>query len=168
METAFQTDRGKIREHNEDSGGLFYNDTEWVLAIVADGMGGHQAGDVASTLALGFMKENWENTLEIDSIQAAEDWLHETIKQTNAYILSYAQKHPECRGMGTTIVVALCSSESVIVSHVGDSRGYVLSESGFLQLTSDHSLVNELVRQGEISEEEATVHPQKNVVLQAL
>lgn len=168
METAFKTDCGKIREHNEDSGGLFYSKTGQLLALVADGMGGHRAGDVASALALDFIKGHWEKTAEAISHAEAEHWLQETIKQANKHLLSYAGEHPECRGMGTTIVATLCMSEFAAIAHVGDSRCYLLEESGLTQVTKDHSLVNELVRQGEISEEEAAVHPRKHVLLQAL
>lgn len=168
METAFQTDCGKIREHNEDSGGLFYNQKDRLLAVVADGMGGHRAGDVASALALDFMKESWERIVEDPSEVQAEKWLSEIIQQANSHLLSYAAKHPECEGMGTTVVAALCAPEFAVIAHVGDSRCYLFDEEGLDQVTRDHSLVNELVRRGEITSEEAVGHPQKHVVLQAL
>ncbi|HEU5138490.1 MAG TPA: Stp1/IreP family PP2C-type Ser/Thr phosphatase [Bacillales bacterium] len=168
METAFITDCGKIRMHNEDSGGIFPNEKGLILAVVADGMGGHRAGDVASSLALDYIKKQWAQVGELDSGEAAGQWLRETINDTNTYILAYAQEHPECRGMGTTIVSALCSNKFVTVAHVGDSRGYMLKDKRLTQVTKDHSLVSELVRRGEISEEEADLHPRKHVLLQAL
>lgn len=168
MDTAFRTDCGKIRSHNEDSGGVFFKHSDLLLAVVADGMGGHRAGDVASALALNYIKDLWEKAGTLDSEEAARQWLQEAIKETNTYVLSYANQHPECRGMGTTVVAALCSSEFLTIAHVGDSRGYLLTEGRFVQVTKDHSLVGELVRQGEISEEEAEFHPRKHVLLQAL
>lgn len=168
METAFQTDCGKVREHNEDSGGLFYNQKGGLLAVVADGMGGHRAGDVASALALDFLKEQWEQTAAELQKQEAQSWLSETIQEANHHVKSYADEHPECEGMGTTVVAALCAPGFTVIAHVGDSRGYLLAEEAFNQVTRDHSLVNELVQRGDITEQEAAVHPQKHVVLQAL
>lgn len=168
METAFQTDCGKIRTHNEDSGGVFQHQTGHTLAIVADGMGGHRAGDVASALTLEYIKDRWEEADGLDSGQAATNWLQKTIQEANTHVLSYADEHPECQGMGTTVVAALCTPEFVTIIHVGDSRCYFLGTDGFAQVTKDHSLVGELVRQGEISKEEAASHPRKHVILQAL
>ncbi|HEX7066455.1 MAG TPA: Stp1/IreP family PP2C-type Ser/Thr phosphatase [Bacillales bacterium] len=168
METAFITDCGRIRAHNEDSGGIFSNEAGLILAIVADGMGGHRAGDVASTLALDYIKQRWAEAGDLGSGEAAGQWLKDTINDTNAHILAYAQEHPECRGMGTTIVSALCANEFVTIAHVGDSRGYLFGNTGLSQVTKDHSLVSELVRRGEISKEEADLHPRKHVLLQAL
>lgn len=170
METAFKTDCGQVRDHNEDSGGVLTHESGMLLAIVADGMGGHRAGDVASTLALDFVVEKWKKAKpeQVQSEEASRQWLTETIQAANTYILSHTKKHPECQGMGTTIVVALCSHQFLTLAHVGDSRGYLLGSQDFDQVTQDHSLVNELVRQGEISKEEAASHPRKNVILQAL
>lgn len=170
METAFKTDCGQIRDHNEDSGGIFTNQTDMVLAVVADGMGGHSAGDVASSLALEFVREKWKKARpeQIQTEQASRMWLSETIHEANTYIHTYADQHPACHGMGTTIVLALCSREFLTIAHVGDSRGYMMAGEEFVQVTKDHSLVNELVRQGEITEEEAASHPRKNVILQSL
>lgn len=168
IETAFQTNCGMIREHNEDSGGLLYNQKGDLLAVVADGMGGHRAGDVASALTLDFIKEKWTLTDESFTKEEAKTWLAETIQEANSDLLSYAAKHPECEGMGTTVVAALCAPEFIVIGHVGDSRCYMLMDQHLQQVTRDHSLVNEFVRRGEISEEEAAVHPQKHVVLQAL
>ncbi|HET7522113.1 MAG TPA: Stp1/IreP family PP2C-type Ser/Thr phosphatase [Bacillales bacterium] len=168
METAFMTDRGKIREHNEDNGGVFRNDKGWFFAVVADGMGGHRAGDVASELALEHLKNRWEAADSLETKEDAESWLPEVIRETNDYLLSYAGEHPECRGMGTTVVCAVCAPDFVTITHVGDSRCYVWGKEGLRQVTKDHSLVNELLRRGEISEEEAAVHPRKHVLLQAI
>ncbi|HET7579614.1 MAG TPA: Stp1/IreP family PP2C-type Ser/Thr phosphatase [Bacillales bacterium] len=168
MDTAFITDCGKIRDHNEDSGGVFSHHSGLLLAVVADGMGGHRAGDVASSLVLNYLKEHWEKADGLGSAQAAREWLKQTIDEANEYVLSYALEHPECRGMGTTVVAALCASDFLVIAHVGDSRGYMLGKERFVQVTRDHSLVSELVRQGEISEEEAAIHPRKHVLLKAL
>lgn len=167
MEFTFRTDVGQVRSHNEDSGGVFRNKTG-ILAMVADGMGGHRAGDVASSMATDYFREIWENNPELLSVKEAENWLKEQFEQLNKLLYTHAQKNAECQGMGTTLVVALCTEEFVSIAHIGDSRAYIGNEFGFNQKTADHSLVQELVRTGQITEEEAEHHPRKNVLLRAL
>ncbi|RBW67509.1 Stp1/IreP family PP2C-type Ser/Thr phosphatase [Bacillus taeanensis] len=168
METVFKTDKGKVRPHNEDSGGIFIKNNQSVLAVVADGMGGHRAGDVASTMAVSFLKEKWEHVNEVLTPHDAEKWLEAAILGANQKILDYAKNHPECKGMGTTLAAALCTEQYIIIAHIGDSRIYLLNENAFSLKTSDHSLVNELLKSGEITEEEASNHPRKHVLLRAL
>ncbi|MCY7783552.1 protein-serine/threonine phosphatase PrpC [Bacillus sp. FSL H8-0515] len=169
MLTALKTDTGKIRQHNEDDAGIFKGKDEFVLAVVADGMGGHLAGDVASKMAVKAMGEKWN---EAETIPAApsecEEWLIKQILAVNSKIYDHAQAHEECQGMGTTIVCALFTGKTVSVAHIGDSRCYLLQDDDFIQVTEDHSLVNELVRTGEISREDAEHHPRKNVLTKAL
>ncbi|WP_332690157.1 Stp1/IreP family PP2C-type Ser/Thr phosphatase [Halalkalibacter lacteus] len=167
MEFTFRTDVGKVRAHNEDSGGVFKNDIG-ILAVVADGMGGHRAGDVASAMTTDFLRSTWENVPEISSVVEAEKWLVSQFELLNEQLYSHADEHEECRGMGTTLVVALCTEEFISIAHIGDSRAYVFNEFGFHLKTSDHSLVQELVRNGQISQEEAEHHPRRNVLLRAL
>ncbi|MCO4850873.1 protein-serine/threonine phosphatase PrpC [Bacillus vallismortis] len=169
MLTALKTDTGKIRQHNEDDAGIFKGKDEFVLAVVADGMGGHLAGDVASKMAVKAMGEKWKEAETIPVAPAAcEKWLNEQILAVNSKIYEHAQAHEECQGMGTTIVCALFTGKTVSVAHIGDSRCYLLQDSDFIQVTEDHSLVNELVRTGEISREDAEHHPRKNVLTKAL
>lgn len=167
MNAIFQTDQGKIREHNEDNGAVFIKD-KGVLAVVADGMGGHLAGEEASARAVATIEEAWEAYDLSDSSKDA-GWLEETALQANLTIFNYAESHPECKGMGTTLVMALCRPETLTVAHVGDSRCYLISDQETIeQITEDHSLVNELVKSGQLSEEDADFHPRKNVLLRAL
>ncbi len=168
MKEVFQTDRGKVRLHNEDAGGVFINLDGDRLAIVADGMGGHRAGDVASEMSVSHLKQEWEKTKGIKDAETAETWLEEHIKKVNEILFDHALSHTECDGMGTTIVAAIATSLFATMANIGDSRGYILNESGFKQITEDHSLVNELVRTGQISKEDAEHHPRKNVLLRAL
>lgn len=168
MKAVYQTDRGKVRHHNEDAGGVFINHDGNRLAIVADGMGGHRAGDVASEMTLNVLKTEWETAKGIITAEEAENWLKEQITKVNGLLLEHAQNHLECDGMGTTIVAAIVTDRFATIAHIGDSRGYLLNESGFKQITEDHSLVNELVRSGQISKEDAEHHPRKNVLLRAL
>lgn len=168
MNGYFFTNQGQVRNHNEDSGGVFKNDAGQILAVVADGMGGHRAGDVASSLATSHLHTKWQEAEELHSPEQAEQWLKQVIHSVNEELKKYADEHEECQGMGTTVVVAICTDQFVSVAHIGDSRCYIANAFGFKQLTQDHSLVNELVRTGQISEEEAEHHPRKNVLLKAL
>lgn len=168
MKAVFMTDKGKIRQHNEDNGGIFLNLACQRLAIVADGMGGHRAGDVASEMALVCLKDLWEKTNEIETAEEAETWLLDHIKTVNQQIFQHSQAHDECNGMGTTIVAVICTNKFTTIANIGDSRCYMLNDIGFKQITEDHSLVNELVRSGQISKEDAEHHPRKNVLLRAL
>jgi serine/threonine protein phosphatase PrpC len=168
MKVVFQTDIGKIRAHNEDSGGVFQNKDGHYLAVVADGMGGHRAGDVASEMTISYLKKEWEQSEHISSPDIAEQWLKEHVAAVNRILFEHSLKHAECQGMGTTIVSAICTGQFATVGHIGDSRCYLLNKNGFQQITEDHSLVNELVKTGQISKEDAEHHPRKNVLLRAL
>jgi PPM family protein phosphatase len=168
MEGHFLTDRGQVRNHNEDSGGLFYNKEQQLIAVIADGMGGHQAGDVASKLATELVRDKWQQASELVTPAAIEAWLKASIVDINRSIYEHSLGNKECEGMGTTIVIAVCTKEFITIAHVGDSRCYLLNDDGFKQITEDHSLVNELVRSGQISEVDAEQHPRKNILLKAI
>ncbi|KKB39296.1 Stp1/IreP family PP2C-type Ser/Thr phosphatase [Bacillus thermotolerans] len=168
MDSVFRTDRGRVRLHNEDSGGVFVHASGSRLAIVADGMGGHNAGDVASQMAVEAIQSQWMQVKKIDDANQAERWLREAINESNEKVFSHANCSPECSGMGTTLVVALCTDRFCTIANIGDSRCYLFNEDGFVQLTEDHSLVNELVKSGEITKEEAEYHPRKNILTRAL
>ena len=138
------------------------------LAIVADGMGGHRAGDVASKMTVTNLQELWEKSEGIQTADQAEEWLKKHILQVNKLIYEHSKNNEECEGMGTTIEAVITTDRFTTVAHVGDSRSYILNDSGFQQLTEDHTLVNELVRSGQITKEDAEFHPRKNVILRAL
>lgn len=168
MESLFLTDRGQVREHNEDAGGIFYNQSKQLLAIIADGMGGHQSGDVASQMAVDMLREKWIELNQLNSPSKTEKWLSKTILNINKSIYERSQLKDELKGMGTTIVVALVTDEFLTIAHIGDSRCYLYNQNGFKQITEDHSLVNMLIRTGQISVEDAQNHPRKNIVSRAL
>ncbi|WP_307340162.1 Stp1/IreP family PP2C-type Ser/Thr phosphatase [Metabacillus malikii] len=167
METFYMSDRGKVRQHNEDSVGVFNNEIG-ILAIVADGMGGHLAGDVASQMTIQTFQSLWENVKQLDSPKDAENWFIHTALEVNKTVYEHSLANPECQGMGTTIVGAIITEEFATIGHIGDSRCYLFTQAGFTQITQDHSLVNELVKSGQISKEDAEHHPRKNVLLRAL
>ncbi|MGG3572046.1 Stp1/IreP family PP2C-type Ser/Thr phosphatase [Bacillus gobiensis] len=169
LNTVFLTDKGRVRPHNEDDGGIFNGQKDNLLAVVSDGMGGHLAGEVASRTAVSTLKDFWvQEELRSKTPADAEAWLSEKIKTVNQVIYDYAAIHPECQGMGTTIVCALFTGSFVTIAHIGDSRCYLLREGSLRQVTEDHSLVNELVRTGSLSKEDAENHPRKNVITKAL
>ncbi|KAB7708008.1 Stp1/IreP family PP2C-type Ser/Thr phosphatase [Bacillus aerolatus] len=168
MNSVFRTDKGRIRPHNEDNGGVFLNAAKDCLAIVADGMGGHNAGDVASQMTIETMKSQWLKIERIENANQAEQWLKTAILKSNEKVLLHAKDFPECSGMGTTLVAAICTASFCTIANIGDSRCYILNENGFSQITEDHSLVNELVKSGEITKEDAEHHPRKNVLTRAL
>ncbi|ASK63545.1 protein phosphatase [Virgibacillus phasianinus] len=168
MKGQFITDKGRVRNHNEDAGGLFLNQANQYLSVIADGMGGHQAGDVASQMATSIIEKEWPECHEINNPEDAEAWLKKIIHQVNVEIYKKSISQKECQGMGTTIVITICTEDFITVAHIGDSRCYLSNEDGFSQVTDDHSLVNELVRSGQITHEDAEHHPRKNVLLKAL
>lgn len=168
MKWQFMTDQGRVRNHNEDAGGVFINHADQCLSVIADGMGGHQAGDVASQMATSIIEKEWLEMNEMNKPEEAEQWLKTIIDQVNHQIYEKSISQKECQGMGTTIVMTICTQDFITVAHIGDSRCYMVNEEGFNQITEDHSLVNELVRSGQISLEDAEHHPRKNVLLKAL
>ena len=151
------SDTGKKRRRNEDS---------YVVApplfAVADGMGGAQAGEVASKLAAAALKETHPDGASGPEIVTA------LIQEANRRVYERAHADPTTSGMGTTMTVALVEGSEVTIGHVGDSRAYLVRGGQLEQLTEDHSLVNELLKSGKLSREEAEVHPQRSVITRAV
>ncbi|MCF6137057.1 Stp1/IreP family PP2C-type Ser/Thr phosphatase [Pseudalkalibacillus berkeleyi] len=166
LKAFFQTDQGKVRAHNEDNGAVIHISASDVFAVVADGMGGHNAGDVASQMAVNYMNDHLHTYM--NDHDDTKSTIHSLIEGANNNIYSYAEKNPECRGMGTTIVIVRANQSELHIGHVGDSRCYKIEGSTITQLTDDHTLVNELVKSGQITHEEAEYHPRRHVVLRAL
>ncbi|GEN34164.1 MULTISPECIES: Stp1/IreP family PP2C-type Ser/Thr phosphatase [Aneurinibacillus] len=168
MESAIQTHIGCVRQTNEDSGRIQRYDNGWILAIVADGMGGHQAGDVASQMAVDIICESLKDITDYTTPSELQQKLNNAIQLANERILTYAQEHEECRGMGTTVVIALMNHQLGVLAHIGDSRIYRYSQGILQQITSDHTLVNELLRNHQITQDEAANHPRRNILTRAL
>jgi len=167
IETAFASSIGRIRKSNQDFVKVFKNKSDTTLAIVCDGMGGHQGGDVASTMAVSHLGHNFEST-DFTDTNSAHKWIEVQLKSENETILKTADSFPDLNGMGTTIVLAFAFKDTALIAHLGDSRAYIYADGHFTQLTEDHSLVNELVKMGQITKEQAKHHPQKNIITQAL
>lgn len=168
MKSFYLTDPGIVRSHNEDSVIIVKNMLGEHMLIVADGMGGHRAGEVASGIAVSHLSERFKGLSSIGSKLDAINWLDENVAIINAEIIKYANNNPECMGMGTTLVVAILTDEFLIFGNVGDSSGFVLKNQKLHKVTKDHTLVNVLVESGELTEEEAINHPKKNVLMRAL
>lgn len=167
MEINFQTDVGQKRNTNQDYTGVFENQTGYKLAILADGMGGHQAGDIASQMAVNNLGESWKES-DISTPEKAAQWFIQALQKENSEIYTKGQSKPEYLGMGTTIVGAILLEDSFTLANIGDSRAYLMRNNELLQMTEDHSLVNELVKSGEITREMAANHPRKNVLTRSL
>jgi protein phosphatase len=168
MKSFYLTDAGKVRPHNEDSVAILKNLTGEYLLCVADGMGGHRKGEVASSLALTHLGKRFTECSSIGTKIDAANWLNDNVNEINNEILEYANSHEDSLGMGTTIVVALLTKEFLLFGNIGDSSGYVLKNKKLIKVTKDHTLVNLLVDAGELKPEEAKFHPKKNVLMKAL
>ncbi len=168
MKTYYQTDPGKVRSHNEDSVNIVENASGEYLLVVADGMGGHKAGEVASSLAVNELSKRFSNLSSIGTKEEAVIWLKEIIDEVNVKILKYAEEHIDASGLGTTCVCAIITPEFLLFGNIGDSSGFVYKNSKLYKVTKDHTLVNILLENGELTESAAKVHPQKNVLMKAL
>ncbi|HEY8909231.1 MAG TPA: Stp1/IreP family PP2C-type Ser/Thr phosphatase [Desulfosporosinus sp.] len=158
------SEKGCIRKNNEDS--FLVLPSEGLYAV-ADGMGGHRAGEVASSAALQELKQLVSGLGDVEG-EALESKLAEAFEQANRVVYQSSTTEPEKAGMGTTLTVLLVRSKTVVIAHVGDSRAYLWRDEVLTSLTTDHSLVGELVRLGQISAEEAEKHPQRHVLMRAV
>ncbi|AWM73854.1 Stp1/IreP family PP2C-type Ser/Thr phosphatase [Lactobacillus apis] len=167
IKTAFASSIGRIRKSNQDFVQVFKNKSGATMAIVCDGMGGHQGGDVASTMAVSHLGHSFSET-DFSDCANAHKWLDVQLSSENETILRTADRFPDLNGMGTTIVLAVVFDHQALIAHLGDSRAYGYAEGKFVQLVEDHSLVNELVKMGQITKQQALTHPQKNIITQSL
>lgn len=168
MKSFYLTDTGRVRSHNEDSVTIVKNASGEHLMIVADGMGGHRAGEIASSMVVTQIGKRFSNLSTIGSKMDAVKWLKENVDEVNDSILKYGEEHTESMGLGTTVVMALLTKEFLIFVNIGDSSGYVLKNKVLHKITKEHTLVNFLVETGELTPEEAINHPKKNVLMKAL
>lgn len=173
LEIAVRSDAGLVRPHNEDS---LYADSARGIAVVADGMGGYNAGEVASGMATSLLGAELEKLLAAHDGKRGRsgrgirdhEWLSRSIGRINGAIYDTALTQPQCAGMGTTLVMALFDDDGVTVAHLGDSRLYRLRAGQLQQITHDHSLLQEQIDSGLISPEEARLSRNKNLVTRAL
>lgn len=168
MQTFYMTDAGKVRTHNEDNVVIINNKNEEFILAVADGMGGHKAGEVASNIAIEHITENFEKIESFGKKEDAIEWLRNIVREINEKIFAYTKVHPESKGMGTTLVVAIKTKDYILYGNIGDSSGYVMKNEKLHKITKDHTLVNLLVSTGELTPEQAKFHPRKNLLTRAL
>lgn len=168
MQTYYLTDAGKVREHNEDSVTIVKNSHGDYLMAVADGMGGHRAGEIASSMTIEYLSNAFLAMEAIGDKATAVNFLRESVDIINKKIFAYTDEFPDSKGMGTTLVVAIVTDTYLLFGNIGDSSGFVIKENKLYKVTKDHTLVNLLVTTGELTEEEARMHPKKNVLMRAL
>lgn len=164
-----KTDAGKVRKTNQDAYFTGKLNENVILAVVCDGMGGANAGNIASETATkliaDYVGKSYRNGMSDDDL---EKLLKSAVVSANIEIYDMSLKNSEYFGMGTTTVAAVISESSAVICHVGDSRAYLVSDHLITQLTRDHSVVQTLVESGKLTPEEAKVHPRKNVITRAL
>lgn len=164
MELAYRTDRGQVRTQNEDAV-LILGDEHAGIALVADGMGGHEAGEVASQIVIEQFRRAFP-TLPASPMEM-ENWFRHNVELANEQVLDFS-KQANLVVMGTTIAGVCWYDDTIVIVHVGDSRVYAFRDGKLQQLTEDHSYVNVLKQLGELTEEEMRVHPKRNVITRAI
>ena len=166
MEISILTDVGQRRTNNQDYANQYKNKAGKSMVFLADGMGGHRAGNIASEMAVTDLGAAWVAT-EISTINEVREWFAEYLEKENQQIHRIGQDE-EHKGMGTTLEAVAIIDDQVLFAHVGDSRIGLVRNGEYHQLTSDHSLVNALLKAGQITEEEAAHHPQRNIITQSI
>ncbi len=168
MDAYYMTDSGRVRSHNEDSVTILKNASDEYLLVVADGMGGHRKGEVASSIVVSHLGKRFNETPSMGSKLDAITFLNDNINEINNLILTYGEEHEDSKGLGTTVVVALYTKNYLIFGNIGDSSGFVMKNGKIHKVTKDHTLVNLLVDAGNLTQDEAMTHPKKNVLMRAL
>jgi len=163
------TDTGNVRKQNQDYYDIIEFGQECLLAIVCDGMGGAKSGNIASRLAAdvfcGEVRRSIRSDLLVDDVKRI---MSDAVQLANQAVFEHAQLSDDFTGMGTTLVAAFVCGKTLIVANVGDSRAYLVESGGIRQITVDHSVVQLMLRRGEISREEARTHPGKNLITRAV
>ncbi|MHB1452445.1 MAG: Stp1/IreP family PP2C-type Ser/Thr phosphatase [Saccharofermentanales bacterium] len=164
------TDKGLIRSNNEDNYAVCTNSGEYPLVFVlADGMGGHRKGELASALAVEYAKEKIdENIGSLESIEQISKLLTDITERANVKVYLGSLDDSDNKGMGTTLTIAAIYDETLLVSHVGDCRVYLLRKNSLMRITVDHTLVQELVDMGKIIPSQAGNHPKRHILTRAL
>lgn len=169
MKIVAKTDKGMVRDSNQDAYAVGELPGEVAWAVVCDGMGGASGGNIASALAVKVISkkinDSYNEKMRDSSIA---NMLDSAITAANIEVYDMADSRPELRGMGTTVVCAVVRNNVAIIAHAGDSRAYLADKNGLRQITTDHSLVQDLVNKGKITAEEAEHHPNKNLITRAV
>jgi len=166
-----RSDCGRVREKNEDSFLVLFEqcNIRYPVFLVADGMGGHNGGEIASSMLTEYIKNKiLDNPERLQAQDERESFIKEIIHDANKIIFLKSKEETDLSGMGTTITMAVLLDSEVLFAHAGDSRAYIIRESEIIKVTEDHSYVQELVNSGQISSEEAEIHPKRNMITRAI
>lgn len=167
MKVAYQTDVGHQRSQNQDRVSQFTDKRGNQLVVIADGIGGNRSGDVAAEMTVKRLGHRFIENGPEDPLEGIR-WFAREVQLINDEILKKSKEKAVYQGMGTTMVAAIAFKNTLVVANIGDSRGYLLHDGVMTQVTIDHSLVNELVKSGDITEEEALKLPQSNIITRAI
>ena len=151
MQTYYITDPGKVRDHNEDNVIILNNENNEYILAVADGMGGHKAGEVASAIVINHLTEEFYRLETLGTKDNAIEWLRNIVTEMNNKIFDYTKENPDSKGMGTTFVCAIITNDYLLYGNIGDSSGFVIKSKKLHKVTKDHTLVNLLVSTGELT-----------------
>ncbi|MDD6602939.1 MAG: Stp1/IreP family PP2C-type Ser/Thr phosphatase [Eubacteriales bacterium] len=169
MKIVAKTDKGMVRDSNQDAYAVGELPGEVAWAVVCDGMGGAAGGNIASTLAVKVISDKITSSYNSKMRDASiKNLLDSAITAANLEVYDMAYSRPELQGMGTTVVAVIVRDNNAYIAHVGDSRAYIATKDSIEQVTVDHSLVQDLVNQGKITAVEAEHHPKKNVITRAV
>jgi len=164
-----KTDKGNVRDSNQDAYAVGEFSDEVVWSVVCDGMGGAAGGNIASALAVKVISDkinaSYRNQMRDSSIK---NMLDSALTAANIEVFDFAEAQPDLRGMGTTVVCAIVRDNQAYIVHAGDSRAYVINNGNIRQITTDHSMVQDLLLRGKITPEEAEHHPNKNIITRAV
>ncbi|MDE5974016.1 MAG: Stp1/IreP family PP2C-type Ser/Thr phosphatase [Eubacterium sp.] len=169
MRIVAKTDKGNVRDSNQDAYAVGEFSDEVVWSVVCDGMGGAAGGNIASALAVKVISDkinaSYRNQMRDSSIK---NMLDSALTAANIEVFDFAEAQPDLRGMGTTVVCAIVRDNQAYIAHAGDSRAYVINNGNIRQITTDHSMVQDLLLRGKITPEEAEHHPNKNIITRAV
>ena len=169
MRIVAKTDKGNVRDSNQDAYAVGEFSDEVVWSVVCDGMGGAAGGNIASALAVKVISDkinaSYRNQMRDSSIK---NMLDSALTAANIEVFDFAEAQPDVRGMGTTVVCAIVRDNQAYIVHAGDSRAYVINNGNIRQITTDHSMVQDLLLRGKITPEEAEHHPNKNIITRAV
>ena len=169
MRIAAKTDKGNVRDSNQDAYAVGEFSDEVVWSVVCDGMGGAAGGNIASALAVKVISDkinaSYREQMRDSSIK---NMLDSALTAANIEVFDFAEAKPDLRGMGTTVVCAIVRDNQAYIAHAGDSRAYVINNGSIRQITTDHSMVQDLLSRGKITAEQAEHHPNKNIITRAV
>lgn len=169
MKIVAKTDKGLVRDNNQDSYAVGELPGEVAWAVVCDGMGGAAGGNIASALAVKVISDKINTSYNQNMCDSSiKNLLDSAITAANIEVYDMADAHSELKGMGTTVVCAIVRDNTAFIAHAGDSRAYIAKNNELTQITTDHSLVQDLVNLGKITQEEAENHPKKNLITRAV